>query len=202
MTVCYTVLNGLYINITNACTNRCEFCIRQNGDGAYGSDSLWLEREPTVDEIKMEIEKADPKKFGEVVFCGYGEPTCRLDTMLDVCGWIKEKYPHTKIRLNTNGQASMIARQNVAHKFQGLFDVISVSLNASNSQDYDRICHSVFGEAAFNGILNFAKEVKNYVPCVVFSVVDAPLTDEQIEECKKIADDCGVDLRVRKYISK
>ncbi len=202
MTICYKVDNSLYINITNACTNRCDFCIRNNGDGAYGSDSLWLEREPSVLEIKTAIAAATPRKYDELVFCGYGEPTCRLGTMLQVCEWLRKEYPEIKIRLNTNGHASLIAKQNVAQRFKGLFDTISISLNASNAQDYQRICHSAYGEAAYDGMLTFAKEVKDYVPRVILSVVDAALTEEDIKKCYVIAENAGVELRVRKYISK
>ena len=47
----------------------------------------------------------------------------------------------------------------------------------------------------------FAKEVKKYVPSVVLSVVKDFLTADEIEECHKIADFCGVTLKVRDYIS-
>ena len=73
MTVTYRVERGLYVNITNQCTNCCDFCIRNNKDGAYGSDSLWLEREPTEDEIFDAIMAENPNNFEEIVFCGYGE---------------------------------------------------------------------------------------------------------------------------------
>ena len=36
MTITYEVGNSLYLIITKRCSNRCDFCIRQNGDGAYG----------------------------------------------------------------------------------------------------------------------------------------------------------------------
>ena len=78
MTITYEVDGGLYINITNRCSNRCEFCIRNNGDGAYGSDSLWLVREPTLEEISESVFSRELTKYKEVVFCGYGEPTYRL----------------------------------------------------------------------------------------------------------------------------
>lgn len=202
MTICYKVENSLYVNITNACTNRCDFCIRNNGDGAYGSDSLWLEREPSVSEIKTDIAASTPRKYDELVFCGYGEPTCRLDTMLQVCKWLREEYPSVKIRLNTNGHASLIAKKDVSEHFAGMFDTVSISLNASNAQDYQRICHSVFGEEAYGGMLDFAKRVKAYVPRVILSVVDVALTEEDIKKCHEIAENAGVELRVRKYISK
>jgi TatD family-associated radical SAM protein len=200
-TVVYTVGNGLYVNITNACTNRCDFCIRNNGDGAYGSSSLWLEREPTLDEITDAISAKDPTGYSEVVFCGYGEPTCRLDRLLDAARFIKNNYPTVPVRLNTNGQADLIAGKSTASLFSGLFDVISISLNAPDSEGYDAVCHSVYGKAAFDAVLDFARAVKEYVPECVFSVVGDFLTAEQIDRSERIAAECGIALRVRKYIA-
>ena len=93
MTITYMVERGLYINVTNRCTNRCDFCIRNNGDGAYGSDSLWLEREPTEEEILESVFARDLENIPEVVFCGYGEPSCRLEVVRSVALKIKQKFP-------------------------------------------------------------------------------------------------------------
>ncbi len=108
MTVTYRVGTGLYVNLTNKCPCACTFCIRQNGPGVYGSDSLWLEREPTASEVCASIEK----NFGhcaELVFCGYGEPTERLDVLLEVAAWFRAFRPDVPIRVNTNGLSDLIA---------------------------------------------------------------------------------------------
>lgn len=202
MTITYVVENGLYINMTNRCTNRCDFCIRNNGDGAYGSDSLWLEHEPTKEEVFDAICKAEPEQYGEIVFCGYGEPTCRLDDMLWVCGRIREEYPALKIRLNTNGHASLICGEDVAARFAGCFDVVSISLNAPSAAEYDAICHSRFGLSAFDGMFSFAKAVKKHVPQVMFSVVRQFLTPAALEQCRALCAENGIPLKVREYISK
>lgn len=200
MTIAYTVGDGLYLNITNQCTNSCDFCIRNNGDGAYGSDSLWLEREPEINEIIAAVIDADPIRFSELVFCGYGEPTCRLETMLAVCREIRAKYPTLKIRLNTNGHASLVAGRDVSPEFEGLLDVISISLNSSDPKGYQNLCHCEYGERGFNAMLEFAASVKRYVPSVILSVVGEMLTSAQIDECKRISNEIGVPLRVREYI--
>ena len=200
MTVAYTVGDGLYLNITNQCTNSCDFCIRNNGDGAYGSDSLWLEREPDASEILAAVREADPRCFSELVFCGYGEPTCRLETMLAVCREIRAEYPDLKIRLNTNGHASLIAGRDVSAEFEGLFDVISISLNSSDAKGYQDLCHCEYGERGFDAMLEFAVSVKRYVPNVILSVVGEMLTPAQIDECKRISESVGVPLRIREYI--
>ena len=201
MTITYEVDGALYVNITNRCSNRCDFCIRNNGDGAYGSNSLWLNREPTCEEIYASIVESDPTRYSELVFCGYGEPTERLTDLIHVAKLVKEKYS-VKIRINTNGHSSLIHGCDTAPMYKDVIDTVSISLNAPNAKGYNKICHSIFGEAAYNGLLDFAKRVKEYVPTVVLTVVDVSLTVEEIEECKRIAVSVGVPLRVRKYIGK
>ena len=141
MTITYEVGNSLYLNITNRCSNRCDFCIRQNGDGAYGSNSLWLEREPTEEEILAAVDARDVKKYDEVIFCGYGEPTERLDTLVHVAKALKAKYG-CKIRVNTNGQSDLIHGRDTSSLFAGAVDTLSISLNAPNAAEYQRVCHS------------------------------------------------------------
>ena len=200
MCITYIVEGKLYVNITNRCSNRCDFCIRNNGDGAYGSDSLWLEREPTVEEIKTSIFAYDLNRFPEIVFCGYGEPTYRLDDMIEVARAVKEICPEMKIRVNTNGQSDLINKRNTAPEFSGAIDTVSISLNTPDPKKYQEICHSVYGEKSFDSLLEFAKNVKNYVQNTQFSVVKQTLTTEEIELCKKISSDLGVNLRLRDYI--
>lgn len=202
MTVTYEVEGALYVNITNACTNRCDFCIRNNADGAYGSDSLWLSREPSKKQIVDSILESEPEKYREVVFCGYGEPTARLKVMLEVAKAIKEKYPNIKIRVNTNGQSDLIHGKNTAPMYKDVIDSVSISLNAPTAEGYDTICHSVYGKDAFFAIIEFAKNVKEYVDKVAFSVVGDFLSADDISACRDIAKDIGVDIRVRDYISK
>ena len=163
MCITYEVENSLYINMTNRCSNNCTFCIRNNGDGAYGSDSLWLEREPTVSEVLESVFSRDVSKYDEIVFCGYGEPSYRLCDAREVAQKIKEKHPETKIRINTNGQSDLILGYNTAEMFRGAFDVVSISLNTPSAEKYAEICHPVFREAAYAAMLDFAENVKNYV---------------------------------------
>lgn len=201
MTITYEVGTALYVNITNRCSNRCDFCIRNNGDGAYGSNPLWLKREPSREEIFEAIVNANPDNYSELVFCGYGEPTERLFDLV----WVAEKVKSVfsvKIRVNTNGHSSLIHSKDTAPMYGGVIDTISISLNAPSAKKYDTICHSRFGEAAFDGLIDFASKVKHYVPETVLSVVDVSLSDKEIEECRAIAESIGVPLRVRKYIGK
>lgn len=198
MTITYTIGNSLYINITNACTNDCDFCIRNNSQSVGSANSLWLEREPTKEEIWFDINKRNFLNFKEIVFCGFGEPLIRLDELLWVCENIK-KHSNIPIRANTNGHGNLIFGKNITHKFKGLIDVISISLNAKNAEDYNNICHPIYGEKAYESILEFAKQCKKYVKEVIFTVVDT-LPKDDIEICRNIADEIGVKFRVRHFI--
>ena len=200
MCITYIVEGKLYVNITNKCSNRCEFCIRNNGDGAYGSDSLWLEREPTREEILDSIFSHDLSEFPELVFCGYGEPTYRLDDAVFVAKTVKQRYPEMKIRINTNGHSDLILGRKTAPDYEGAFDVVSISLNTPTAEKYQQLCHSVFGEKSFDALLKFAGEVKHYVPTVCLSAVKETLSSEEIELCKRISGALGVTLRLRDYI--
>lgn len=198
MTILYKVHNNLYVNLTNRCSCACTFCLRQTRDHMEESDSLWLEHEPTVEEVKEEFKKFDMTKFDEVVFCGFGEPTERLDALLEVAKFVKETYQKL-IRVNTNGQASLINKRDTAPEFKGLVDTISISLNTPNEQKYNELVHSIFGDKAYRGMLDFVKEVKQYVPHVVLSTVDTTLTKEEEAQCAKICGDLGVTYRIRPW---
>lgn len=199
MTITYELGNSLYVNVTNRCSNACEFCVRTKHDGVNGKDNLWLDREPTVEEIKEDFGKRDIDKYDAVVFCGYGEPMMRADEVIEVAKWLKENNPSVRIRINTNGQANLIHKRDITPELGGVVDTISISLNAENAQKYQRVCVSEFGEAAYEGLIEFARLAKEYVPEVIFSVVDV-MSKEEIDACRRIAEDCGVIFRVREYI--
>lgn len=197
MTITYEVGSGLYVNTTNRCSNACEFCVRATVESFYGD--LWLEREPTVAEICESIFARDLAKYSELVFCGYGEPTERIDDILTVASQVKAKCD-LPIRINTNGQGNLIAGRDITPELAGLVDCISISLNTADAASYQAICHSDYGEAAYEALQDFAKKSTQYVPKVVFSVVEKTIPDEAIEKCRQIAADCGVTLRVRELI--
>lgn len=202
MTVVYEVKGGLYVNLTNRCPCACRFCIRSNGEGAYGSDPLWLEREPTRREVIDAIEAANPSSYSEIVFCGYGEPTERLDDLVEIAQYLKAKYPSLPIRLNTNGLSDLMAGEPTAHRFKGCIDVISISLNASTAEKYREMCRPRFGLKSYEAMLNFTSQVREFVPEVVMSIVATSATPEaEIAACRAICDRLGVSLRVRTYIS-
>ena len=200
MTITYPVNKGLYINMTNRCPCACTFCLRHNAEGVYGSDSLWLEREPTVQEICESVDTWDLTQFEEVVFCGYGEPTERLDDLLLVAKHIKSKG-NIKIRINTNGLADLIWQKQTAPQLEGLIDTVSISLNTPNQEDYLKVVRPKFGVESYDAMLHFAKDCTAYVPNVVMTVVDVVTSKEEQEQCRKICENIGARLRVRPFES-
>ena len=198
MTITYPVKTGIYVNMTNRCPCACTFCLRHNGEGVYGSDSLWLDREPTVQEVCDSIDTWDLSKYNEIVFCGYGEPTERLYDLLEVAKYIKSQSD-IKIRINTNGLADLIWNEKTALKLEGLIDTVSVSLNATNKEEYLKVVRPKFGIDSYDAMLNFTKDCSKYVPNVVMTVVDVVTSKEEQEICGKICESVGAILRVRPY---
>lgn len=193
--IVYTYGGGLYINMTNRCTNKCAFCVRQMTDGLGGADSLWLEKEPSVQEVIDELKKFRAGDYEEVIFCGYGEPTVRLPEVLEVSKYLKENTK-AKVRINTNGQADLIHEKRTAPMLEGLVDRVSISLNEADAAAYDALCHSEFGEAAYEAILNYIEDVKAYVSHVAVSVVGC-IPSESVEACRTLAKSLSVEFKVR-----
>lgn len=200
MTITYPVKNGIYVNMTNRCPCACTFCLRQNSDSVYGSDPLWLDHEPSVEEVCASIDAWDLTQYSEVVFCGYGEPTERLDDLLKVAAYIKSKSS-ISIRINTNGLADFIWKERTAPKLKGIIDTVSVSLNATNKEDYFRVVRPKFGMDSFDAMIQFAKDCVDYVPNVVMTVVDVVTSPAEQERSRQICNSIGARLRVRPYES-
>ncbi len=199
--VVYDYGGGLYINLTNKCPCRCDFCIRNFTDGLGDADSLFLDKEPTIEEVKTELAKWDPTKYSEVVFCGYGEPTERLNELLEIAKYIRSEYIKEgsklkAIRINTNGLADLIWGEPTAHKLQGIIDTVSVSLNEADEEKYEKLCHPIFGIKSYDAMIDYIKDVKKYVPNVATSVVGV-ISEESIAKCGEKAKELGVAFRVR-----
>lgn len=199
MTILYPVGEHLYVNLTNKCPCACTFCIRQNGDGAYGSDSLWLEHDPDPDEIKAAFAQWNLSDFTELVFCGYGEPTEALDMLIATAKYAKSLPGCPPIRLNTNGLADLIHGKPTAQLLAGLIDTVSISLNAGTRAEYMAVTRPKW-ENAYEAMQQFASDCKQYVPKVMFTVVDV-IPQAEIDAAQAVADGLGIPLRVRKYDS-
>jgi TatD family-associated radical SAM protein len=195
--ISYQVGDCLYLNITNRCTNQCPFCIRYKSREFNQTYQLWLEKEPSADELMADI--GDASKYKQIVFCGYGEPTIRLDIVKAVAAELKSKFKSQKLklRIDTNGTANLFWGRNILPELKGLIDFVSVSLNAESAETYDKLCHSFYGPAAYPAVIDFIKEAKKYIPEVEASVVDLPAVDK--EKARAVADSLGVKFRVRPY---
>ena len=200
MVITYPYKTGLYVNLTNRCPCACTFCLRRKGPSVNGTDSLWLEREPTVEEVLTDLDARNLDEFTELVFCGYGEPTERLDVLLAAAQHAKEVKPDLKVRVNTNGLSDLIHGESTAHRFKGLVDSVSISLNSSDPQEYLKLCRPKFGLKSWQAVIDFAQNCKAYVPDVVMTIVDSPVTTpEEQAKCRAITGRIGVRLRIRAY---
>jgi TatD DNase family protein len=189
----YMIGKSLYLNLTARCTNNCYFCPRNGGFHVAGHN-LRLNREPDETEIMAAIAKYSD--YDEIVFCGIGEPTLRADLMLSLAAKLKSKK--LPIRLNTNGQGSLIAKHDLPSKLRGLIDSVSISLNAHDDVTYNKICRPQFGAKVYPEILKFARRCKEEAIKTAFSIVTVPETD--IAACQKIADQVEIPLRIRSHV--
>ena len=190
----------VYINLTNACTNSCIFCLREQKDDVCGKE-MWHDDNYSLDDIISQFKNYD-KSAKEVVFCGYGEPFLKKDMMKNFCEYLRKNYPYIKIRDNTNGQANEVYKTNVPEEFKGLIDSVSISLNASTEQEYNEICNPRI-ENAYDEMKNFAKSCKNTGMDVSMSVVTGFDKEHNIdvEKCKEISESLGARFRNREFIT-
>lgn len=195
MTILYDYKESLYINMTNKCPCACVFCIRDETDHVGNSDSLWLDHDPTVEEVKNEFEKFDLDKYDEIVFCGYGEPLVRINEVVEVAKYIRS-ISDIKIRVNTNGLSDLMHKKKTAVLLKDNIDAVSISLNAPNKTRYNEVTQPKFGEKSFEALLDFATDCKKYIKEVNFSVVDE-INEQEIKESQELADKMNIPLRVR-----
>ena len=202
MTITYEYGGSLYVNTTNRCDLACEFCLRKNksSNGSIYTDNLWLEREPTREEILADIERRDLQSYAQLVFCGFGEPVYRLEDICWVIDRLKEKGKKIFTRMDTNGTGCLIHGRDICPDFAGRFDKLSISLNTDTAEKYDALCHPVH-PGSYEAMKSFAKEVRKYVPEVMMTVVDT-ISSEEIETCRRICEEeIGAVYRVREYIA-
>lgn len=195
-TVAYRAGDSLYLNITNRCSCDCDFCIRAWADGVFGED-LRLDHEPDVEEVTRAIEVAfmdGPAK--EVVFCGFGEPTLRLDVVLSVTEWLRLR--RIRSRLDTNGHGQLLNPEvdvPAALAAAGL-DAVTVSLNAATPEEYDRVCRPVFSKS-HRAVIRFAEQCGAHGLETTLTAVDYPGAD--LPGVADIAAAMGAGFRARAY---
>lgn len=195
----YWLDNTLYLNITNNCPNNCYFCIRRYRNGV-GGFNLKLKDEPTVAQVINELKEVlHSRVWDGLVFCGFGEPTSRLDTLLEIAKWVKSNYHRTlQIRLNTNGTGTLLnPGRNVATELKDAgVDTVSVSLNAADKDTYNEICKPTYPDT-YEAVLEFICKTKTILHVEV-SAVRLPEVD--IAKVNALAQTLGVSLRIREYI--
>lgn len=195
--IVYSYKDNVYLNITNKCPCACTFCIRSQKDAIGSANSLWLEHNPTFEEVKTALDNYNLDNCKEIIFCGYGEPTNSYDVLIETAKYIRENYK-IKTRINTNGLGNLVNNKNIAEELCQNIDAVSISLNCSNKEDYFKVVRPKFGIESFDAMLDFARDCKKYTDNVMLSVVDV-IGEEEIEKCKKIADGLNIPLRVRVF---
>ena len=198
-TFAYRVGPNVYINLTNRCSSACVFCVRQYSDSVGEAETLWLDHEPSAAEALNAVANFAPDSYNELVFCGFGEPTMALDVLLEVAAEAKRRWGKN-IRLNTNGQANLIAGRNIVPELVGLIDTVSISLNNPNPQNYLDLTRSKFGIDAFQAMINFAEECVKLLPHVVRSTVETTISAEEEAACAQICAQIGATYRIRQWV--
>jgi TatD DNase family protein len=191
MSITYTLNNNLYINLTNRCLMACTYCIKYKWKGKFYGQDLRLGAEPSAEDVIREIK--NPKKYDEIIFCGYGEPLVRLEVLKKVATWV---HAHGgRVRINTSGHANVFHKRNIVPELKGLVDAISISLNASSPRQYNLLNRPRQKVNAFKQTIAFIAECKKYIPDVTLTTVTLPGVD--VEKIHAIADSLGVAFRVR-----
>lgn len=189
--ITYPIRDSLYLNITNECTNECEFCVRYYTPFVKGHN-LKLVNEPTLEEILNAV--GDVRRYKEVVFCGYGEPTTRLEVIKAVSKELKKDG--VRVRLVTNGHGDLINSRPIVKELLGLVDKVSVSLNLDTKDRYNKICKPKFGTDTYKKVLDFAKDcIRNNIETEI-TCLDLP--DVDVGRCERLAKDLGASFRLRR----
>ncbi len=196
--IIYELEGGTYFNITNKCPCNCAFCIRKKGDAVGSAKRLWFDSEPSFEEIKAAVDSYDFSDVKEAVFCGYGEPTNALDNLINTAKYVKKLYPNIKLRVNTNGLSDLINNRPTAKEICSVIDIISVSLNETDSEKYDKITRNIFPGKAFDAMLKFTRECVEHGNEVHMTVVDV-ISKEEIEKSRKICEEIGAEFIVRSF---
>lgn len=190
--IAYRLRNSLYLNITIRCNADCTFCDRK-GEAVIKGHNLRITKEPSAEEVIKAV--GDPLGYEEIVFCGYGEPTIRLDVLKDVARWVKSKGG--KVRLNTDGHGNVINHRNIVPELEGLVDGISISLNSTDPDQYGKLMR-IDGRKYFPAMVEFARECVKHRFDVTMTIVDL----DEVDEAKArefVEKDIGASFRNRPF---
>jgi TatD family-associated radical SAM protein len=202
-TIAYEYHNSLYLNITNRCPNLCVFCIKNKWNMDYRGYNLKLLKEPSVEDIKVDVEKNFlNKNYDEIVFCGYGEPTMRWDTAKEFImavrsGSVKSVPPKIRIRINTNGLGNLINKRDITLEMKGLVDALHISLNTRSREQWVKLMQPFndYRDNGFDSVIDFIKRAKESVKEVIVTAVE--LEEVDIKAVENLANLLGVGFRRR-----
>ena len=198
----YFLDNKPYINMTNACTSACVFCIRNQKDDVQGAN-LWLDKDNvSADDVIEQINNNKEKvsSSGEIVFCGYGEPLLKINEVIEISKYIKENLPNVKIRINTNGHANAIHKRNVVPELSKFIDSISVSLNAQNEEMYNTVSKPKI-DNAYEEVKRFIRAcVEEKIETFASVVSNVPNYEIDTHRCEVVAKSLGAKFRSREFI--
>ena len=192
--IAYRGKGNIYLNITNRCSSDCRFCLRGFTDEVYG-EPLVLAGEPSIAEIEraIELEYLDGPA-DEVVFCGFGEPTLRLDAVTAVSAWLRSRRLPSRLVTNGHGQLVNPYTEVVPALARAGLTAATVSLNAADPETYELLCRPMFSKA-HRAVIRFAEECVRHDIATTLTAVDVPEAD--VEACAALAADIGADFRVR-----
>jgi TatD DNase family protein len=194
----YPLGDALYLNLTSACTLACTFCPKiRDGDWVVGGFDLRLVRNPSADEVWEAALRVGLEGRSEVVFTGLGEPTRRLEVLLEVARRLAAAGVR-RVRVDTDGLASLREGRDVPPLLAAAgVTAVSVSLNAADAETYARICRSRHGPAAYAAVREFIRRAVEVLPDVAASAVALPGLSEA--GCRRAAEALGARFRWRPY---
>ena len=196
----YLLDGKVYINLTNSCTNDCVFCIRSIKEDVVGANLFLNTENVKAEDVITQLEAMHDKLSSEIIFCGYGEPMLKLDVIKEVAKYIKEKYPNTILRINTNGHANLVYKRNVIPELKGLIDKFSVSLNGENEEVYNELSQPHI-ENAYEGVKEFiALAVKEGFDTTATIVTGYKNYKVDMQKCIEITKELGANFRERPWI--
>lgn len=190
-TLVYDIDDKRYINLTNACTLKCRFCPKHNGSWNVKGHELELDFNPRAGDIITEL--GDLSEVSEVVFCGFGESTLRLQELLAIAHYVKSKNKPT--RLNTDGLGNLVHKQNILPLLADCIDAVSISLNAQNETLYEQHCQPSL-PGAYQAVLDFIALAPKFIKEVTVTAIEG-LPGVDIAACEMIAHQAGARFRKR-----
>jgi len=196
----YELENKVYINLTNSCSNNCVFCIRSIKEDVVGTNLFLTSENVEAQDVIEQLDKFKNKLGDEVVFCGYGEPLIKLRTLETVAKYIRKKYPKVKIRVNTNGQASLIHKKDIPKELANYIDKVSVSLNAEDEKRYIILSKPAYDDS-YEAVKKFIADCVKYGIDTTATVVTGYKSYKvDVEKCKEITKSLGAKFRERPWL--